>query len=77
MNLSRNEHMYTAEQLEKMKTILADYNHFCGYAHHEGQAKEETHFFTYTAEQSAKYENAQGSFWTMNNGYKKLNEKTL
>ena len=50
--------MYTAEQLEKMKTILADYNHFCGYAHHEGQAKEETHFFTYTAEQSAKYENA-------------------
>ena len=50
MNLSRNEHMYTPEQLERIKTILADYNHFCGYANQEGQEKGETHFFTYTEE---------------------------
>ena len=50
MNLSRNEHMYKPEQLERIKAILADYNHFCGYAQKEGDAKGETHFFKYTVE---------------------------
>ena len=49
-SLSRNDHMYTTEQLEKMKTILADFNHFCGYAYQDGQEKGETGFFSYSAE---------------------------
>ena len=35
-SLSRNDHMYTTEQLERMKNTLADFNHFCGYAYQDG-----------------------------------------
>ena len=34
-SLSRNEHMYSPAQMEKLKTILRNYNHFCGYAYSE------------------------------------------
>ena len=73
MNLSRNEHMYRPEQLERINSILSDYNHFCGYAQKEGDPKGETHFFGYSVEQSAKYDSQSESLWTQRDGYLALN----
>ena len=62
--------MYTPAQLDRLKTILRNYNHFCGYAHTDESDKDETTFFTYPANLSTK---AKDEIWTTNKGYLELN----
>ena len=48
-SLCRNAHMYSPAQMKKLKTILRNYNHFCGYAYNEQSEKDKTSFFLYPA----------------------------
>ena len=74
--------MYSPAQMDKLKTILHDYNHFCGYAYSEESEKGITSFFKYPEGEETQNLQGQGSedesnFWTRNKGYLDLNKRTL
>ena len=56
--LNRNINLYSAEQLEYIKTELKEFNYFFGYATNEADSNKMTSFFTYedvTAEDLVNY----------------------
>ena len=63
-NLSRNESMYTTEQLEKFKKQLKDHLYFFGYTNHPDEVNK-TAFFEFEKHEKADLANFK-KFQTMN-----------